>query len=354
MSWIPTAIGAAASLAGNIITNQNNKQLTREVNEQEKSLFREANEYNDISSQMRRAMAAGVHPMLMAGAGANPASSASPPSLGTAELVNPFQEFSHAGQSVTSALLTDDQLSLSAEQIEIQKEQLTLKQVENTVNLLNSASSLLGRELTFDEVKSIIRSANPQFADFGEGIDSVYRDNYLIETIKASSEFQKLKTEEQRKIVNMLSSIQEAQLENIKTDTRLKEEDITYRRESTKNVQADTLLKKNQAALAEVNARLGEEKIKEVKQAIANMEQQYNSLFANGQMDLQRLAKFSDMLDAEYKKLVHELNITSQEDQYWVWQTLVTSNWASRSLIDLKVANKKFRGQVDLPYNYYE
>lgn len=347
-AWIPSAIGAAASLAGSLITNQNNRQLTREVNRKESDLFREANRYNDISAQMRRAMAAGVHPMLMAGAGANPASSASPPSLNTAELVNPFQEFSRAGQSITSALLTEDQMALTAEQIEVQKEQLTLKQVENTVNLLNSASSLLGRELTFDEVKSIIRSANPQFAEFGEGIDSVYRDSYLMENIRNSSEFQRLSTEEKQKVVSILSDVQEAELENIKADTELKRESTTYRRESTENVRADTLLKKHQAALAEVNTRLGEERVREVRQAVANMEEQYKSLFAQGQMDLKKLAKYSDILKAEYDKLLHELNISAKEDTYWVWQSLITAPWATRLIADAKTSSKKF--SIDVPY----
>ena len=87
MSIIGAAISGVSGLVGSAIsanaqkkTNQMNLQISRENNEAMLRAMREQTAleqtYNSIGAQMQRAMAAGVNPMLLAGAQPTSASSA--------------------------------------------------------------------------------------------------------------------------------------------------------------------------------------------------------------------------------------------------------------------------------------
>ena len=99
-------------------TNSLNARTAREINQKQIDFAREMNAseqaYNSIGEQMKRGMAAGVNPMLFAGAQPTSASSPGVPSLDTPVAQNPFAGVGvgATGTNIAQLVMQDKQQQL--------------------------------------------------------------------------------------------------------------------------------------------------------------------------------------------------------------------------------------------------
>lgn len=297
---ISNIIGSALSADAQRQTNEMNYKISRENNEKMLQAMREQTEaeqsYNSMSAQMQRAMMAGVNPMLLAGAQPTSASSSGVPSLDTPVMENPLQSFGSLGANLGSA-------AMQAEQIALQEKQIDIAEFKSKIDMLQTLGELGGSaDWSSDELKGVIRAVFGDSFDAGS-IGSFARDNMVMTRIKNTIESSNLDVNKKKYLFGWLDEFTNAQYINLLSDTERNQ----------------TISKVNRSI-----AELNKDQKKYVQQAIKNMAEEWNTLHAKGQMDLQRLTKFAEYLDAEVKKLQQEANLTEIEARYWVWQQVLS------------------------------
>lgn len=313
-SWLPAIIGGAASLLGAGInsgvayagaqqTNRTNKEIAEMNNETMIKLMREQTEseqrYNSIGEQMKRAMAAGVNPMLLAGAQPTSASSAGVPSLQAPDLKNPFQGFdsglTSAGQAMQTGLMQAKSMELQAEQIDNAK-------LQTQVDTLKTVAQLIGNtDLTSEDVNNIV-SAVMGDSYRGSAIDSLLRDQFTITRLSNAIETSNIDKDTKKYLFEWLDEFTNAQYIDLLSSTEMKQTQSKVNRSIEK---------------------LNDAKRKEIDQAIKNMQEQWRSLNAQADMDIIKLSKFARLMDAEINKIEQEANLTETEARYWVWSKVV-------------------------------
>lgn len=306
MEVLGSIISGAANLIGSSIaasaqnkTNLMNLQISRENNKAMLDAMREQtkadHEYNSIGAQMLRAIVAGANPMLLAGADPAQVSSAGVPSLDTPVFQNPYQGFAQLGANLGSA-------AIQAEQIALQEKQIDVAEFKSKIDMLQTIGELGGSiDWTSSELKGVIRAVFGDSFDSGS-IGSFARDNMVMTRIRNTVESSDLDLKQKKYLFDWLDEFTNAQYINLLS-------------ESERN---QTISKVNRSV-----ASLNKEQEKHVQQAVSNMKEEWNSIHAKGQMDLQRLLKFAVTFDAEVKKLQSEADIAENEAIYWIWHNVL-------------------------------
>lgn len=131
--WIAAAIGAAASIAGAIISANQTKKNNRENIRNQQEMWDLTNEYNNPINQRLRMEAAGFNPNLMAGSPVNTASNQNMPDLKTPDYTgisnagNIFAEQYYKGlQTEADILKKDSETNLNIQKHDIGKEELDI------------------------------------------------------------------------------------------------------------------------------------------------------------------------------------------------------------------------------------
>lgn len=324
---IGSIVGSAISADAQRQANDMNLKIARENNAAMLSAMREQTkseqEYNSISAQMQRAMAAGANPMLLAGADPTSASSAGVPSLDTPVMQNPYQSFASLGANVGSA-------ALQAEQIALQEKQINVAEFKSKIDMLQTIGELGGSvDWSSDELKGVIRAVFGNTFDTG-AIGTFARDNMVTTRIKNTIELSNLDVAEKKYLYGWLDEFTNAQFMSILAQT---EQTQTQSGVNRSTVSVNETVKKVNNSIADLNA----EKKKEVTQAIKNMREQWTSLNATAQMDVIKLEKFAKFFDSQINKLTAEIanlnkvtevkgqeyELIKNEVTYWTWHQLL-------------------------------
>lgn len=306
------SLGVGSALLGGLgtlHTNKTNKQIAESNNRTMLKAMREQTkseqDYNSISEQMKRAMMAGINPMLMAGAQPTSASSAGVPSLDTPVMENPFKAFPSAGSSMAQAHLQSKQLGL-------QDESLDISRFESKVDLLKTVASLAGTaDLKADDINMILRSV---IGDDYEGSDltAFARDEFTSVRLRNAVQSSDMDLKQKQYLFSWLDKMTNAQYSNLLADTEVKSTQTGVNR-------GNVSLMKTQEQVNKSIASLNEIKRKEIKQAILNMREQWKSLNAQASMDVYKMKNFAEYFDAQVKQLQEEAKLTETEATYWIW-----------------------------------
>lgn len=314
LEWLPSVIGGVASIVGAGInsglsyqgaklTNQTNKEIAQLNNETMIKLMREQTkaeqDYNSIGAQMQRAMAAGVNPMLLAGAQPTSASAASVPNLQSPDLVNPFADFdsglAQAGASVQSGMLQAKSLQLEGEKVDNAK-------LLTKVDTLKTVSQLIGNnDLTAEDVNNIVKSVMGDSYE-GDSIENLLKDELTRTRLSNAIITSNIDKDTKQYLYEWLDEFTNAQFTDLLASTEQKQ--------TTSNLNRSL-------------AKLNEAKRVEVVQATKNMQEQWKSLNAQAQMDVQKLEKFARYFDAQVKKLENEAKISENEARFYFWNKIL-------------------------------
>lgn len=297
-SGISNIVGSAISADAQDRTNEKNLEIARENNAAMLAAMREQTrteqEYNSISAQMQRAMIAGANPMLLAGANPATASAAGVPSLDSPVMQNPYQSFQSLGANLGSAIL-------HAENIALQEKQINVAEFKSKIDMLQTLGEIGGSvDWSSSELKGVIKAVFGDSFDTG-AIGSFARDNMVMTRLKNSVELSNLDVNQKKYLFGWLDEFTNAQFMYILAQTE--------QQQTQSNVNRSI-------------SSLNSEKKKEVTQAIKNMQEEWKSLNATGEMDVHRLERFVDLFDAQVKKIVSEAHISEKEAKYYIWSKI--------------------------------
>lgn len=306
-------IGAGVNSAGGIITNIVNRKNVRETNEQRERLFREQMRYNDSSEQMKRQMAAGLHPMTMSGL--QPTDAPTAPDVESYEARNPFNGYIDGGLSMANQMIQEKQLGLTEQQIEVQR-------LKITVDALNAVTGLLGENATTEEALMMLEKITGLSPIDGDSAVTLHRDETLINSLKNQIEMSNLSVEEKRITVNWLERFKQAEFELVSA-------------QSSETRSRDALNQIN-AKVAESVKKLNEAEFDHLKQLTANLQEQWKSLNFQGELDARKLLRVQTICDSYVKELSAAADISNNEANYWVWKVLM-ENYKPASIGPLKI-----------------
>lgn len=299
---VSSLLGSGMQVAGTYSTNKTNKEIAEMNNRTMIQLMREQTkseqDYNSISAQMARAMAAGINPMLLAGAQPTSASSAGVPSLDSPVMQNPFNGFDPGGSSIGNSMI-------QAKQMELQSENIDNAKLQTQIDMLQTVAQLVGNaDLTSEDVNQIVRSVmGDQYG--GSDIQSLFRDQFTMTRLKNAIDISNVDKDTKKYMYSWLDEITNAEFVNLLADTEHKQTQSNVNR----SVESMNVAKK-----------------KEIYQAISNMAEQWKSLNATASMDIYRAEKFAKYFDATVDKLVADADISEQEARFWVWNQVITNN----------------------------
>lgn len=301
MTPAQTAIlGAGINSVGGIITNLFNRHNVQHTNEMRYRMFREQMDYNDTSAQMKRVMAAGLHPMVLSGA--QPTDAPSAPDFESYEARNPFAGALDTGASVASQMIQEKQLALTEDQIRVQD-------LKTRVDALNAVTALMGEEATTEEALAMLRRVvGLPIADDGSTV-MMHRDETLINGLANRIKQSNLSTEEKRITVDWLNKLKQAEYELL----------VSHKGEADSISSLNKVKEKTERSIQALN----EDQRDHIQQLTANLAEQWKSLNFQGQLDASKLKRLQEISDALVKEIVNSAEITANEAYYWVWQKLL-------------------------------
>lgn len=275
-----SVIGSGLNLVGTVMTNNTNREIANANNQTMIDMAREQTRseqnYNSIGAQMQRAMAAGVHPQLLAGAQPTSASSASVPSLDTPTMQNPFANFNVGGSAWVQASLQEKALGIEEKKIGIQEAQTTQQMIGFISDLLKN-ENLTGAEVQ-NIITAVMGNSSPKLGTFA-------RDNLVTTQIRNKIEKSNIDTDTARYLYSWLDEMTNAQFTNLLADTEQKQTQSNVNR-----------------SIASLNA----EKKNQVIQGIKNMEEQWKSLNFQGEFDAHKLKHVVELTNSFIKNTYAE------------------------------------------------
>lgn len=295
-------IGAGVNASGGIITNIVNRKNVTETNEQREKLFREQMRYNDASEQMKRQMAAGLHPMTMTGL--QPSEAPSAPDVESYEARNPFNGYIDAGVSMANQMIQEKQLGLTEQQIEVQR-------LKTTVDALNAVTGLLGEDATTEEALMMLHKITGLKPVDGDSAVTLHRDETLINSLQNQIEISNLSVEEKRITVDWLDKFKQAEYNLISA-----QESETRSRDALNQINYK---------VAESVKSLNESEKAHVEQLTLNLQEQWKSLNFQGELDVRKLQSVQKLCDAYVKDIMSTAKISEYEARYWVWSKVLNA-----------------------------
>lgn len=295
-------LGSALNVIGAQQTNKTNKEIAQMNNQAMIDLMREQTRadqtYNSVGEQMKRAISAGVNPMLMAGAQPTSVSASAVPNLDTPVLQNPFNAVDLGGSAYANAVVQSKSLDNQSRALDIQD-------FESTTELLRVVGDLAkSGNLTSNDINDLISKFLP--ADRQSSLGPLVQDQYIKTKFSNAIETSNLDVKEKKYLFGWLDEMTNAQFTNLLADTELKQTNSNVNRSLS---------------------RLNDSKRREIEQAIKNMQEEWKSLNFQGELDARKLTEVAKISESIVKKLTSEASISEQEACYWVWNVLMqTSN----------------------------
>lgn len=239
-------IASGISAAGQMFTNWQNKSSIDRANESKERMFERQLAYNSESAQMARRMAAGLHPMTMAGV--QPSEAPTAPDYESYDLRNPFGGAIDTGQSVAQTMMEQKQLQLQDKSLDVQK-------LNASAEIAKIVGDLTRSGLTSDEITSLFHRVGVLQPD--EKLDVIQAGEFQLETIKNSLLSLKYSNELKQKDLEWFDKMHQAELDLANSSTDLNKVKLDTERSIQK---------------------LNEVKRREYEQAIKNMQQQLRLL----------------------------------------------------------------------------
>lgn len=303
-------VGAGLGALGNIYSTERNVKMVRETNRQQERLFHEANKYNSVGQQMKRAIEAGVHPMLMAGA--QPSDAASVPDLQAPESRNPFESFPSVGVNLGAQVLQDKQIAL-------QEQNLKVEEARTMVEALSTMGELIGRDLTFNEVKTLFQNSGSYFKNFGGDLTELAVDQKIMTHLRNGIESSNLDLEEKKYLFGWLDEMTNAEY-------MMKLAGIEQAQTQSMKLRSDISVNETIKAVNRQAVNLSKAQEDEVRQAISNMQEQWKSLNYQGELDGRKMKTIRHDASALSQKLQAEAKLSKYEADYYIWTNLSNYN----------------------------
>lgn len=295
-----TLIGSGISNAGGIITNIVNRKNVRESNDLRYKMFREQMHYNDASSQMQRQMAAGLHPMTMAGL--QPTDAPTAPDYDTYEAHNPFSGAIDAGINVGQQMLQEKQLALTEKQIDVQN-------LKTTVDAMNAVTALMGEDATTEEALSMLKRITGISVTDGSEVVKLHRDDTLINSLHNQIESSNISLDEKKYLFGWLDELTNAQYDLLVSQ---KESNLS-----------ESQLNKAKILTEESIQNLNADERHHIQQLTANLAEQWKSLNFQGELDASKLKRVAELSNSLVDDIVNKAKVSHNEATYWVWQKLL-------------------------------
>lgn len=326
-------VGLGGSIIGGIgqsITNQQNVTAQERINQKQLDFAREQTraefEYNSIGEQMKRAMQAGVNPMLLAGAQPTSASASSTPSLDAPVRNNPFASVPNSAMSIGNNILQAEQLELRDREIQLQSQKLSIEEFISKNQLLKTILDTLGaKDLTSSEVQQIMNDIFPEMRD-SVTLPELVRDNYITTKLLNGIEVSNIDRDTKKYLYGWVDEfttvqymIQTGQLDLQTSQKRL-----------------------NEALTSQSNA-----KVQHIYQAISNMREEFKVLEYQGKLSEEKAKYIEKTAKATVDQLVNLAGVSEQEAKYWVWKQVI-SNPINQSFNFLGIGGSK----QDLPNKF--
>lgn len=302
-------IGLSGSIIGGIgqsITNNQNVQAQERINQQQLDFAREQTklefDYNSISSQMKRAMEAGVNPMLLAGAQPTSASSSSTPSLDAPVRNNPFASVPNSAMAIGNNILQAEQLELRDKELGLQSQKLSIEEYMSKMQLFKVVVDTLGeKDLTSSELQQILTDFFPEVKN-KITLPELIRDNYITTEFRNKVENSNIDRDTKKYLYGWLDEFTTVQYMIQTNQLELQDAEIKL-----KNALAD-----------ESNA-----KVREINQAIENMKEQFHSLHYEANLSIEKGKYIAQTAKSLVDDLVNIASISKKEAEYWVWKTMI-------------------------------
>lgn len=302
-------VGLGGSLIGGIgqsITNNQNVKAQERINKSQLDFAREQTrlefDYNSISSQMKRAMEAGVNPMLLAGAQPTSASSSSTPSLDAPVRNNPFAQVPNSAMSIGNNILQAEQLELRDKELGLQSQKLSIEEYLSKMQLFKVIVDTLGdKDLTSSELQQIMNDFFPEVKD-KITLPELIRDNYITTNFRNMVETSNIDKDTKKYLYGWLDEFTTVQ----------------YMIQTNQIEVQDADIKLKNALSNESNA-----KVREINQAIKNMQEQFKSLQYEGNLSQEKAKYIADTAKAVVDDLVNIASISKKEAEFWVWKTMI-------------------------------
>ena len=316
INGVASLVGSGLNAYGTNQTNQTNKEIAQMNNETMINLMREQTRadqtYNSIGEQMKRAVAAGVNPMTMAGAQPTSVSAAPVPNLDTPVMQNPFTGFDVGGTAFTNAMV-------QTKSLENQSKALDIQDFESTTELLRVVGDLAkSGNLTSSDINDLISKFLP--ADRQSTLGPLVQDQFIKTKFSNAVENSNLDTKEKKYLFGWLDEFTNARYIQLLADTENTQTGSNVNRSKVS-------LNSSQEKLNKSLASMNDEKAKEIRQAIKNMEEQWKSLNFQGELDASKLKDIPRYTEALIAKLESETNLSAKESQ------MLVLNWAMKCLI---------------------
>lgn len=302
-------VGLGGSIIGGIgqsVTNRQNVEAQERINQAQLDFAREQTqaefEYNSIGAQMKRAMEAGVNPMLLAGAQPTSASAASTPSLDAPVRNNPFASVPQTAMSIGNNIIQAEQLELRDREIQLQSQKLSIEEFLSKNQLLKTILDTLGsKDLTSSEVQQIMNDIFPDMRD-SVTLPELVRDNYITTNMRNGIEVSNIDKDTKKylygwldEFTNVQYMLQTGQLE----------------------------LQSSQTKLNKALADQSDAKVKHIHQAIANMREEFKTLEYQGKLSQEKAKYIEKTAKATVDQLVNLADVSEQEAKYWVWKQCI-------------------------------
>lgn len=293
-------IASGVSAAGQMFTNWQNKKSIDRANESKEKMFDRQLAYNSESAQMARRMAAGLHPMTMAGV--QPSEAPTAPDYESYDLRNPFGGAIDTGQSVAQTMMQQKQLQLQDKSLDVQK-------LNASTEIAKIVGDLTRSGLTSDEITSLFHRVGVLAPD--EKLDAIQAGEFHLESLKNTLLSQSYDIDLKRKDIEWFDRMHQAELDLANSNTDLNK----VKQETEKSLQT-----------------LNEVKRRECEQAIQNMEQQLRLLVQQTTVASYDANKAQSMMkyireDTEkiHDILVNDANISSKDANTYILRLVLSA-----------------------------
>lgn len=271
-------IASGVSAAGQAFSNWQNRRSIDRANESNEKMFDRQLAYNSESAQMARRMAAGLHPMTMAGV--QPSEAPTAPDYESYDLRNPFGGAVDTGESIAQTMMQQKQLQLQDKSLDVQK-------LNASTEIAKIVGDLTKSGLTSDEITNLFHRVGVLAPD--EKLDTIQAGEYQLETIKNVLLSHQYSNDLKRKDLEWFDRMHQAELDLVNSSADLNK----IKMDTERSIQ-----------------KLNDVKREEAEQAIKNMQQQLRLLVEQitiASYDANKAQSMMKYIREETEKLHHIL-----------------------------------------------
>lgn len=293
-------IASGVSAAGQMYTNWRNRRSVDRTNESQERMFDRQLAYNSESAQMARRMAAGLHPMTMAGV--QPSEAPTAPDYESYDLRNPFGGAVDTGQSVAQTMMQQKQLYLQDKSLDVQK-------LNASTEIAKIVGDLTRSGLTSDEITSLFHRVGVLQPD--QKLDAIQAGEFQLESLKNSILSLKYSNDLKRKDLEWFDRLRQAEFDLANSSKDLN----VVKQDTDRSIQ-----------------KLNEVKRRECEQAIQNMSQQLRLLVQQTYVASYDAGKAQSMMkyireDTEHihNILVNDANVSSKDANTYILRLVLSA-----------------------------